>query len=128
VDRVDRLIKKFVTGRLEIELNARKKWLMRYCPPESSEGGKSSKITAPPEVATIKKEEIEFDKIVLDMKNKIEILQMFWSCESEENRKIIDMKYCDELHWYQIASELYMDERTCRRRYNNFKDMIYPYV
>jgi RinA family phage transcriptional activator len=124
-DYVDRLIKDFVTGRLDVMIKARRLELSARKPPENIGGGRVPNNTAPQEILIIKFDE---DKVLRQLETQKEMLNLWWGCENPDTKIIISMKYKQGLCWYQIAQQLFIGESTARLKYQGFKDMIYSYV
>lgn len=124
-DRVDNAIKDFVTGKLDTKIQARRLWLARRVPPENIGGSRVRNTTAPQEWLIIKYDE---DEELNRLENQKEIISLWWGCESSETRKIVLLKYRDNLQWWQIAERLYIGESTARMKYNQFKDMVFTYL
>ena len=126
MDKLDRLVRDYVTGNLDARIAARK-IALKYPAREDNLGiHAQSKGVAPQEALYLR---LDSDELLSAMIGQKEILDLFWRVESEETKEIIKLRYCDGgMYWYQIEQEVYLSKVVLWKRYNNFKRMILPYL
>ena len=124
-DKLDRLIKDFVTGKLKARIEAKEIDLKSH-KHEDNMGIRTQSRGISPQEAQY--DRIENDKTLNHMLDQQGKLNLFWQVESQQTRDIIRLKYCKDMTWYQIASELFIGESTARRQYATFKEMLQPYI
>lgn len=125
MDRVDHAIKDFVTGKLDTKIQARRLWLARRVPPDNIGGSKVRNTTAPQERLLMIYDE---DRELNYLEEQKKMIGLWWNCESHETRKIIILKYRDNLQWWQISRLTDIAESTARLKYNTFKDEVFAYL
>ncbi|ANS47595.1 hypothetical protein BM86_11780 [Bacillus thuringiensis] len=123
---IDKLIKDFLRGKIDIKIKARRMWLLRYVPTENNGANKVKNNTSPQEWYVLKNEALDEgqDKELAELEYQKEILTMLWECESSETKQIVSLKLKDERRWYQVAQSLFISERTAQQRYYDFRDTV----
>lgn len=120
-DKLDLLISDYMTGMLQVKINSRERWITREKHEERIGSGGTNTPTAPQERRMIILEE---DTKLQKMIDKKAILDDLMGTVSDEIRTIIILRFKDKQQWWQIATRLYMDERTARRKYDNLKKLL----
>jgi RinA family phage transcriptional activator len=120
-DKWDRLIRDYVTGRLDAKINIRRLELSARTPSENIGASRVRNTTSPQEILIIKFDE---DELLRQLEYQKAVISEWWKTIDGDTQNIVIYRYSSRMLWWQIAQELYINERTARRRYSEFKDEI----
>lgn len=122
-DKIDHLISDYVTGRLDVKIKTRRLELSARTSTEDIGGSKThNNNTAPQELLIMKFDE---DWKLRELESKKDILDLWWDIWDQETKDIVNARYVKREEWWKVAQDLYIDERTARRKYQQFKDAVW---
>lgn len=120
-DRLDMLLNDYMTGMLQVKINSRERWITRE-KHEERVGGSGTSINMSPQERRLLI--IESDSQLQKMIDQKQTLDELMNTVSQEVKTIIKLRFKEKKQWWQIATRLYIDERTARRKYDNLKELL----
>lgn len=120
-DRLDMLLSDYMTGMLQVKINSRERWITREKHEERVGGSGTSSNTSSQERRLLI---IESDTQLQKMIDQKQTLDELMNTVSQEIKTIIVLRFREKKQWWQIATRLYIDERTARRKYDNLKELL----
>ncbi|PCR98926.1 DUF722 domain-containing protein [Lactococcus fujiensis] len=121
-DRLDLLISDYMTGMLQVKINAREKWITRQTHEERIGSGGSSSNTAPQERRLLI---IEGDKqlqLMVDQKETLD--ELMDVIEGTIVKEVIKLRFKHKLQWERIGIRLHTDPSALRKQYVKLKSTL----
>ncbi|MQW22955.1 MULTISPECIES: DUF722 domain-containing protein [unclassified Lactococcus] len=121
-DRLDLLISDYMTGMLQVKINAREKWITRQTHTERIGSSGSSSNTAPQERRLLIIEEDKGLQLLTDQKKTLDELMEVIQGTTVKDIIIARFKY--RLSWDKVGVRVSMEESTARKQYATFKSTL----
>lgn len=135
-DKLDRLIKDYVTGNLDKQIQSRINTItfkIKYKSKPDNLGIRTAyKGGSEQESKLLLQEridrEIAEDTLLNELKQHKSALDMWWPSEDELAKKALSMYHNNRWTWNGVASEICADRSTIFRRIDELKERINPYI
>ncbi|HAP15812.1 MAG TPA: hypothetical protein DCZ00_00275 [Lactococcus sp.] len=121
VDKLDRLIGDYLTGRLDAAIKMRELYLRRPKHQDSLGVQVQRNNTAPQEAAYIR---VESDDRLAELKYQKEILDIYWSIADEDTKEALALYHKRGLNWSGVSIEMYISRKALYKINCKFKDSI----
>ena len=124
-DRLDKLLSDYFTGRLVANIQLRRMELQfnSDCTPDENVGGgrKQNDYNNPIELRMIREQnDTQLQQWLLQK----HIIDTFYNITIESQQRVLEARYGNKDSWVKIANNEHVDERTCIRWRDDFKDGI----